>query len=149
MTDHTDLISELEAQHERLQFSRFSVDDAWALGSLLVRLGRERSLGITIDIRRGDQQLFHAALAGTTADNDDWVMRKVRTVRRFGEASYLVGRRQAAKGADFNEKFGLPLSEFAAHGGASRSSCATAERSERSPSRGCPRPTTTRSWSRR
>ena len=111
------LIAEIEDQERRLQFDRFSHADAWAIGSRLVEVATERELGITIDIRRGDQQVFHAALAGTTADNDDWVNRKVRTVRRFSESSWLVGRRFAARDKDFSESTGLPLSEFAAHGG--------------------------------
>ena len=116
-TDVHSLIAEIVAQEERLQFTSFSNADAWAIGSRFVEVATERELGITIDIRRGDQQLFHAALAGTTADNDDWVARKVRTVRRFGESSWLVGRRFAAADKDFSTATGLPLSEFAAHGG--------------------------------
>ena len=48
-----ELIAELAAQEERLQFDRFDNDDAWALGSLLVEVARERSLPIPIDVRRG------------------------------------------------------------------------------------------------
>ncbi|MCU1403784.1 MAG: heme-degrading protein, partial [Glaciihabitans sp.] len=55
--------------------------------------------------------------AGTTADNDDWVARKIRTVRRFEQSSFLVGRRHAAAGTDFAESTGLDLSLYAAHGG--------------------------------
>jgi len=112
-----DLVARIEEQEQRLQFTHFTLDDAWTIGSRLVALGRERDLGITIDITRGDQQVFHAALDGTTADNDDWVARKIRTVRRFQASSFLVGRRFAASGKDFSEATGLPLSEFAAHGG--------------------------------
>ncbi|WP_213816999.1 heme-degrading domain-containing protein [Glaciihabitans sp. dw_435] len=111
------LITELEAQEERLQFSQFTNADALALGNLLVSLAVERSHGVTIDITRGDQQLFHVALDGTSADNDDWVARKIRTVRRFGHSSFLIGRRFAATGKDFAESTGLSLSMFAAHGG--------------------------------
>lgn len=117
MTELASLIADLEQQHDELQFEHFTNADAWALGSLLVAYATDRDLGITIDVRRGDQQLFHAAMAGTTADNDDWIERKVRTVRRFGEASYLVGRRFAAAGDDFNEKTGLPFTRYVAHGG--------------------------------
>lgn len=88
-----DLIEHLVDQQSRLQFTRFTNDDAWELGSLLVRLGRERGLILTVDIRRHGHQLFHAALAGTTPDNDAWIERKVAVVDRFGESSYLVGRR--------------------------------------------------------
>ena len=115
--DYAAQIDEIEAQEERLQFARFTHDDALQLGLLIVRLATERSLGVTIDITKGDQQVFHAAMAGTTADNDDWVTRKVRTVRRFGASSFLVGRRHKLAGTDFSEATGLPLSLYAAHGG--------------------------------
>lgn len=113
----SELVQVVEEQESKLQFSRFTHDDAWTIGSELVRLGRERNLGITVDITKGDQQVFHAALAGTTADNDDWVARKIRTVRRFGSSSFLVGRRHAASGSDFNQSTGLPFTQFVAHGG--------------------------------
>lgn len=110
-------IVEIEAQEARLQFTRFTHDDALALGLLIVRLGTERTLGITVDIIKGEQQVFHVSLAGTTADNDDWVARKTRTVKRYAASSYLVGRRHKAEGKEFNEASGLPLSLYAAHGG--------------------------------
>ena len=115
--DFTAQIAAIEEQEARLQFTRFTHEDALALGQLLVRLGTERSLGITVDITKGEQQVFHAALPGTTADNDYWVARKVRTVRRYGASSFLVGRRHKAEGKDFNAASGLPLELYAAHGG--------------------------------
>jgi uncharacterized protein (UPF0303 family) len=115
--DYTAQIAAIEEQEARLQFTRFTHDDALRLGGLLVRLGTERSLGITVDITKGEQQVFHAALPGTTADNDFWVARKVRTVRRYAASSFLVGRRHKAEGKDFNTASGLPLELYAAHGG--------------------------------
>lgn len=111
------LVATIEEQEERLQFTHFTHDDAWTIGSEIVSRAKERSLGITVDITSGDQQVFHAALPGTTADNDDWIARKIRTVRRFGSSSFLVGRRHAASGSDFNEATGLPFTQFVAHGG--------------------------------
>ena len=116
MTD--DLISELEGQERELVFTRFDFADAWALGSLLVELGVQRELPVAIDIRRGTQQLFHAALAGSTADNDGWIERKVRVVQRYGASSYLVGRRLAAKGQQLDAGMGVDPRDYAAHGGA-------------------------------
>lgn len=113
-----ELIAELEAQEERLRFDRFDNDDAWALGRLLVDVARERSLPITIDVRRGGQQLFHAALPGTTPDNDRWIERKIRVVERLHASSYLVGRRLAAKGATFDAGYGVDPADYATHGGA-------------------------------
>lgn len=110
-------IARIENEERTLVLTRFDNDDAWRLGCLLVELGRERDLPITVDIRRGGQQLFHAALPGTAPDNDTWVERKARVVERFGASSYLVGLRAKAKGTSFAEKHDLPLQEYAAHGG--------------------------------
>jgi uncharacterized protein (UPF0303 family) len=120
MSDETDvqaLIAEVERQERELRFATFTNDDAWELGSLLVRLATERALPVTVDVRRGAQQLFHAARPGTTADNDSWVERKVRVVERFGTSSYLQGLRARAKGTTFAAVHELPLQEYAAHGG--------------------------------
>jgi uncharacterized protein (UPF0303 family) len=84
----------------------------------MVSAATERTLPITIDIRRHGHQLFHAALPGTTAENDSWIDRKVNVVNRFGAASYLVGRRLAASGTELDEALGVEPRLFAAHGGA-------------------------------
>ena len=111
------LIAELEQQEEHLQFSRFDNDDAWMLGCLLVALAKERTLPITIDIRRHGHQLFHAALPGTAPENDSWIERKRRVVDRFSAASYLVGRRLSAKGEKLDQSHGVDPAQYAAHGG--------------------------------
>jgi uncharacterized protein (UPF0303 family) len=82
---------ELLAQEEELQFTSFSNDDAWALGNALVAAARERGLAVTVSVCRGEQRLFHCALEGTAADNDHWIERKNRVVRRFGHSSYYIG----------------------------------------------------------
>jgi uncharacterized protein (UPF0303 family) len=112
------LISELEAQEARLVFSRFDNLDAWRLGSAMVAAATERSLAVTIDIRRHGHQLFHAALPGTAADNDSWIERKVNVVNRYGAASFLVGRRLAVTGTELDQAMGVEPRLFAAHGGA-------------------------------
>lgn len=112
------LVAEVEQQERELVLTRFTHDDAWQLGCLLVELAAERGLAVTVDVRKGPQQVFHAAREGTAPDNDSWVQRKVRVVERFGASSYLTGLRARAKGEDFNAKHQLPLQEFAAHGGA-------------------------------
>ena len=121
MSDDSDVravIAEVERQERELRFATFTNDDAWELGCLLVRLAAERDLPVTVDVRRGTQQLFHAARPGTVADNDTWVERKVRVVERFGTSSYLQGLRARAKGTTFAAAHDLPLQEYAAHGGA-------------------------------
>ncbi|WP_055702666.1 MULTISPECIES: heme-degrading domain-containing protein [Streptomyces] len=111
-------IPELEAQEARLTLPHFTYDDAWALGTLLVGLARERRAPVAIDIRRGGQQLFHAALPGSTPDNDAWIDRKRRVVERYACSSYLVGSRFRAKGTTFEASSRLDPDVYAAHGGA-------------------------------
>ncbi|MGW7240514.1 heme-degrading domain-containing protein [Streptomyces sp. NPDC054804] len=113
----TPSVDELEKQERLLVFRQFTYDDAWALGSLLVEMARERQAPVAIDIHRAGQQLFHAALPGSTPDNDAWITRKRRVVERYGSASYLVGARFRAKGTTFEESSRLDPDAYAAHGG--------------------------------
>lgn len=110
--------AELVEQERRLQFARFTNDDAWRLGCLLVDMVRERGLPVAVDIRRGEQQLFHYAAPGSSADNDAWIERKIRVVRRYAASSYLVGQRFREQGSSFEEKSRLDPDRYAAHGGA-------------------------------
>ncbi|MHA5053389.1 heme-degrading domain-containing protein [Streptomyces sp. SD15] len=111
-------IAELEEQERRLVLAHFTHDDAWTLGTLLVELARAQDAPVAIDIRRGGQQLFHAALPGSTPDNDAWIDRKRRVVERYGCSSLLVGSRFRAKGTTFEESARLDPDVYAAHGGA-------------------------------
>lgn len=114
----TDLIAHLEEQEQRLVLDRFDNTDALRLGAHLVDLATSRNLPVTIDIRRGTQQLYHAALPGSTPDNDHWIQRKIRVVERYGASSYLVGRRLAAQGQELDTAMGVDPRDYAAHGGA-------------------------------
>jgi uncharacterized protein (UPF0303 family) len=115
--DPQELIAELERQEERLRFTSFDNDDAWTLGNILVRLARERQLPVAIDIRRHGHQLFHAALPGTSPENDSWIDRKTRVVERFNASSYLVGRRFARKNEELDHRYGVDPASYATHGG--------------------------------
>lgn len=112
------LLAVLAAQEEELVLPRFTPDDAWALGCLLVDLARSRGAAVTVDIRHGAQQLFHCALPGTTPDNDAWLDRKARVVTRYHASSFLVGERFRAKGTTFEASSRLDPDLYAAHGGA-------------------------------
>ena len=114
--DPTD--AELAAQEALLVFESFTNDDAIAVGLALVDAARAGQLAITVDVRRGEQQVFHAALPGTTADNDAWVERKVRVVRRFEQSSFRVGCTLRRLGKSIDEVFLLEGSLYAPHGGA-------------------------------
>jgi len=116
--DPTALIAQVQEQERRLVLTRFTHDDAWALGTLVVDLARTRGLPVTVDVTRGQQQLFHAALAGTAAHNDVWIARKVETVRELGTSSFLAGLQARARGQAFEDAPWIDATRMAGHGGA-------------------------------
>jgi uncharacterized protein (UPF0303 family) len=110
-------LEDVERAERELVFDGFDNDVAVDLGLRLVAAARAAALPVTIDIRRGGQQLFHAALPGTSADNDGWAERKARAVQRFGKSSLRLRLECEADGTTLEERFMLPPFEYAAHGG--------------------------------
>jgi uncharacterized protein (UPF0303 family) len=98
---------------------RFDFDDAWRLGTTLAERCRSEGHSVTISIQVGEQRVFHAALPGTSADNDSWVDRKSRVVRRFACSSHEVHDRYAKGDPErFFSAFALSPAQYAAAGGA-------------------------------
>ena len=112
------LLPLLLAQEDEIQFDSFGYADAWAVGSRLAELGRERAHPIAIAIMFGDQRVFHAALPGSSANNDGWLDGKFRVVRLFGTSSFAVGTRFRADSLDFATESRLDPLTHAAFGGA-------------------------------
>ena len=100
------------------ELDRFDHDVAWRIGSALADRCRAEGLPVTIAIWIGEQRVFHAALPGTSADNDAWVEKKARVVRRFNRSSLAVYEHYVTKMPDFFEVFGLSRSEYAPGEGA-------------------------------
>jgi uncharacterized protein (UPF0303 family) len=111
------MLEKLLKEEAELQFSAFNEDIAWRLGVTLLEHATPSRLAVTIDIMRGEQQLFHAALPGTSADNDEWIKRKVRVVYRFGHSSFYMGQLLKSMSKSIEEVYLIPESQFAAHGG--------------------------------
>lgn len=112
-----DVLTKLLQEEQDLQFAKFNELTAWKLGSLLVELATDKGLAVTIDITRGEHQLFHASLPGTSADNDEWIKRKVRLVYRFGHSSFYMGQLLKSKGKRIEDSYLIPESQYAPHGG--------------------------------
>jgi uncharacterized protein (UPF0303 family) len=112
-----DILQQLLQEEIELQFTKFNEDIAWKIGCLLVEQGRREGLAVTIDITRGDHQLFHSSLSGTSPDNDEWIKRKIRLVYRFGHSSYYMGQLLKSKGKTIEEAYLISESQFAPHGG--------------------------------
>mgnify|MGYP001343435409 CR=1 FL=1 len=112
-----DILKILLQEEQELQFTFFNETTAWQLGTQMVEHAMRENLPVTIDITRGQHQLFHASMPGTAADNDEWVKRKVRLVNRFGHSSFYMGQMLKSKGKRIEESYLIPESEYAAHGG--------------------------------
>jgi len=69
-SEYTELLTELLQQEEEIQFSGFNNDMAFAVGTALLDAARSTGKGVTIDIARNGQQLFHFAMQGTSLGND-------------------------------------------------------------------------------
>ncbi len=118
MSEDWPTVTELVAQEAELQHDGFDEDVAWAFGVALVEEARRRGAGVVIDIELAGRQLFHAALPGTVADNDEWIRRKGNVVRRFGHSSLHVGQLCRDQGTTLEDKYAVPSADYAAHGGA-------------------------------
>jgi uncharacterized protein (UPF0303 family) len=112
-----DILEQLLQEEQELQFDKFDEETAWKLGCDFVEKCTREELPVTIDIMRGEHQLFHVSLHGTSADNDEWVKRKVRLVYRFGHSSFYIGQLLKSKGKSIEEMFLIPEGQFAPHGG--------------------------------
>ena len=109
-------VERVALQERELQLTRMDEQMAWEIGVRLRTMAEERGLPIVIDVRRFGQPLFYTALKGTTPDNVSWVQRKSNSVARFHRSSYGLGLHLKLKG-DSLEARGLPVNEFASHGG--------------------------------
>jgi uncharacterized protein (UPF0303 family) len=113
-----ELVARLAAEASELRFTDFDSQDAWELGVQMKAAATAESLPIVIGIRLGEQRVFHAALPGSSADNDDWLERKFKVVLRYADASLAVGESFRERGKDFDADSRRDLGEYAAHGGA-------------------------------
>jgi uncharacterized protein (UPF0303 family) len=102
-------LSRIALQEQTLVYPSFDEHSAWSLGA--------RNLSVVIDIRKPNQQLFYTALPGTTADNPDWVRRKSNLTLRFHRSSYAIGLETRAKNSTLFDRYALPVTDYADHGG--------------------------------
>lgn len=117
-TNPNELLEVLAAQLRQLRFPTIDLDTTWRIGVLLRETGLAEGLPIVIDIALGLQTAFHAALPGSSADNDAWARRKSAVADRYIESSLAVGVRFDRDQGGFDAASRLPVADYAAHGGA-------------------------------
>ena len=111
-----DDIAVIKRQEQELVLPALDEHVAFALGSAIYQRATSEGLGLVVDVRTWDRQMFFAATPGTSFDNTEWVRRKINTVRRFHKASY---RLVVEKGGDamFADIVNAPASDYVIAGG--------------------------------
>jgi len=104
-------------QEDCFQTKHFNEATAWALGSRLRDMAEARGVAITIEVRLARETVFFCAMPGTSPSNADWARRKRNTVELLQRSSYRVGLDNALDGGTLESKMGLPLRDYADHGG--------------------------------
>ncbi len=112
------LIEAIAHQEKSLVFKKFDELAAWQIGAALHEKAVAEKWPIVIEIRLFHRPLFFAALPGSTPNNVEFARRKRNVVERFHRSSYAVGREMAMKEDTLANRYGLPVSEYADHGGA-------------------------------
>lgn len=109
-------LNDIASQESLLQFDSFDQATAVSLGQAILKQAQERELPIIVDIRKGDDCLFFAALPGTSPANADWARRKRNLVNLLEQSSYALGL-QTKAGNDVVAMMALDPRDYTAHGG--------------------------------
>ena len=117
----------LAMQEEILQFSHFTNEDAWELGSLMVSEAARNRLPVAVSIRLNNgYTVFQYGFKGTNYNNEQWMTRKQNTVRVMEMSSlrlYMILK----KNDETLEDRGLNNEEYTASGGGSPCGQSTAQ----------------------
>jgi len=117
-------LDEISAQADALLLPSFTADDAFNIGISL--RNRIRSLYpsagavINITLTNSDNVLFHCTTgSGVQPDNDIWVARKRKTVKRWLVSSWYMHHKMSGDEEAFKKKYvlGETAGEYAIHGG--------------------------------
>jgi uncharacterized protein (UPF0303 family) len=117
MMAHESDITRIKEQEQELMFPAFSESDALAIGLAIVRSLESAGKGGLVDVSLWDRQLFAHSMAGASADNADWVRRKINVVRRFHVSSYRKALEMLDAGREFEVARGTEPKDYAAAGG--------------------------------
>lgn len=110
-------LAQLDEQERVLRFQAFDLAAGWELGTRLRAAALQRGVAVAIEVRLLRETIFFCAMPGTTPENADWARRKRNTVELTQRSSYAVGRKLERDAASLEQKMGLPLRDYAVHGG--------------------------------
>lgn len=110
-------VKTIEEQESILQFDQFDNDTAIEIGLMILEQSRRDGRTIAVDISSCGQQLFHAALDGTSPDVDQWLRKKKNTAYRFFCSTLQLQAKSREHPHPLETIFGLDPREFVSSGG--------------------------------
>ena len=108
---------DLLQQEKQSRLSRFDFDLAWQLGQRLYERAKTLSAPVSLEVYAFGQELFVAALPGSSAENLEWMRRKRNTVLRCAHSSMYSGVVNALKGESMDTQPYIDQFHYADHGG--------------------------------
>lgn len=117
MSTYTYTLEELAAEQEALRLDVFDYDFAWELGARMRANAAKTRAPVSIQVAHGADLVFSLLMPGSTPDNLDWAARKRAVANRFHRSSLAMRIEAEQKGHNFNQRYRLPDTAFAASGG--------------------------------
>jgi uncharacterized protein (UPF0303 family) len=108
---------EQEAQEATQIQPHFYENMARKKGKSILAMAVARNAPVVVNIRNASRCFFHAALPGSSANNDNWARRKSNAALMAGHASLLIGMRHAAHNRTVEGEGWSPI-DFSDSGGA-------------------------------
>jgi len=107
----------LLAEEQLLLLPSLDNTDAIEIGQIATELATSQSLPIAIQVRLGDWIIYHAALPGSTPENDWWIGRKARVVNLKKHSTMYERVLAQEQGIDWHKENNLLDETHAIHGG--------------------------------
>lgn len=107
----------LLAEEELLLLPTLDKGGCIEIGQIATELATSKSLPVAIQVRLGDQIIYHAALPGSTPENDWWINRKARVVRLKQHSTIYERVLAQEQGINWHKENNLSEETHATHGG--------------------------------
>ena len=109
--------AQLELEEKNYSLNSFTNEDAINLGQELLKLALLKKAPVVVQVRKLDQILFHAALTGSSPENDWWIGRKARAVNLTGRSTLHERVLAEEQVIDWHKAKGVEEELYAIHGG--------------------------------
>ncbi|MGE4485188.1 MAG: heme-degrading domain-containing protein [Oscillospiraceae bacterium] len=110
-------LERVEKQENELIFSEFGNEDALKLGLMIIEHAKKYGWAMAVNIEVCDTRCFSYLMPGTTAENLNYMRRKINLVHYSGHSSYYCHHQLIVKGKDLVKDHGLTDADYVAVGG--------------------------------